>query len=160
VIIEQIELKYCNKIILNVGLGVAFYDFVNIGDPYLYPGAGSAIQVVRFRLIVFRPFVGEVMSGKVIQSTKEGLRISLEFFDDIFIPSSQLQNPSIYNPDTSLWTWKYDGSLDSENEFVLELGDEVRPIHNSLLSNRGVIMTISCGWNRCDSKYGQLVSQN
>jgi len=125
VIIEQIELKYCNKIILNVGLGVAFYDFVKIGDPYLYPGAGSAIHIVRFRLIVFRPFVGEIVSAKVMQSNKDGIRLSLEFFDDILIPSSQLQNPSIFNSDTGLWVWKYDGSMESENEFVLEIGDEV-----------------------------------
>ncbi len=129
-LIEQIEAKYSNRVILNVGLAIMFYDFVEIGEPYLYPGAGSSIQVVKFRLIVFRPFVGEVIVGKVLQSNKDGIRLSLDFFDDIIIPSSQLQNPSTFDPATNLWTWRYEteGGEDGgtiANEFALTLGEEV-----------------------------------
>jgi len=60
-------------------------------------------------------------------------KLLLEFFDDILIPSSQLQNPSIFNSDTGLWVWNYDGSMESENEFVLEIGDEVSPPLHSYL---------------------------
>ena len=123
VIIEQIELKFCNKVLLNVGLGISFYDFVSIGDPYLYPGAGSSIQVVTFRLVVFRPFVGEVLTGKVHSSTKEGVRLSLDFFDDVMIPAAQLQQPSVFNTSSNLWTWKYE--TDSDAEYALQVGDEV-----------------------------------
>jgi DNA-directed RNA polymerase subunit E'/Rpb7 len=41
--------------------------------------------------VVFRPFVGEVMVGKIRACTKEGIQVSLEFFDDIIIPSYSLQ---------------------------------------------------------------------
>lgn len=123
-LIEQIELKYCNKVLLNVGLGIAFYDFISIGDPYLYPGAGSSIQVVCFRLVVFRPFVGEVVNGKIISSNKDGVKVSVDFFDDILIPAGQLQNPSVFNPSSGLWTWRYES--EGENEYALEVGDEVR----------------------------------
>jgi DNA-directed RNA polymerase III subunit RPC8 len=110
-----------------VGLGIVFYDFIHIGEPYLYPGAGSSIQIVKFRLVVFRPSVGETIVGKVIQSNKDGVRVSLEFFDDILIPASQLQNPSAFNPSTNLWVWKYDTDGDSTNEFPLTIGEEVKP---------------------------------
>lgn len=38
-------------------------------------------------MIVFRPFVGEVLTGRIMAATYTGIRISLEFFDDIFIPA-------------------------------------------------------------------------
>jgi DNA-directed RNA polymerase III subunit RPC8 len=123
VIIEQIELKYCNKVLLNVGLGISFYDFISIGDPYLYPGAGASIQVVTFRLIVFRPFVGEVITGRVLSSNKDGVKLTLDFFDDIVIPAAQLQQPSVFNTTAGHWTWKYE--TDSDAEYALQAGDEV-----------------------------------
>ena len=41
VTIEQIELKYVNKILPGAGLGISFYDFVSLGDPYVYPAEGK-----------------------------------------------------------------------------------------------------------------------
>ncbi len=123
VLIEQIELKYSNKILLDAGLCISFYDFVEIGDPYVYPGEGSALQQVKFRLVVFRPFVGEILVGKVASSTKDDIKLSLGFFDEISVPSSLLQSPSTFNPTTGLWTWKYGD--ESENEFVMDIGEEV-----------------------------------
>ena len=41
-------------------------------------------------MIVFRPFVGEVLTGRIMAATHAGLRISLEFFDDISIPAHLL----------------------------------------------------------------------
>lgn len=127
VLIEQIEAKYSNKIILNVGLGIVFYDFITIGDPYIYPGQGAPVQIVQFRLVVFRPFVGEVLTGRVIQSNKDGIKISLEFFDDIIVPSTHLQNPSVFNSSSNLWIWKYEteGDAAAVNEFPLTIGEVV-----------------------------------
>lgn len=121
--IEQIEIKFSNKILLNVGLCIAFYDFINIEDPYIYPGAGSAIQLVRFRLVVFCPFIGEIIVGKISHLDKDGLKVTLGFFDDISIPVSQLQSPSTYDAVARSWTWDYEGETGAS--FTLELGDEV-----------------------------------
>jgi DNA-directed RNA polymerase III subunit RPC8 len=44
-------------------------------------------MVAEFRMTVFRPFVGEVLTGRIMAATHNGIRISLEFFDDIFIPA-------------------------------------------------------------------------
>jgi len=43
-----------------------------------------------FRLVVFRPFVGEILIGWVSSCTEEGLNVKMEFFDDIFIPKHLL----------------------------------------------------------------------
>ena len=138
-LIEQIELKYCNKVLLNVGLGIAFYDFISIGDPYLYPGAGSSIQVVCFRLVVFRPFVGEVLNGKIVSSNKDGVRVSVDFFDDIQIPAAQLQNPSVFNASSGLWTWKYE--TEGENEYALEIGDDVSIMYyHSFVNHKRILI--------------------
>ena len=120
---EQIEIKYANRVLIHVGLCVSFYDFISIGDPYLYPSEGSAIQIVRFRMIVFKPFVGEIITGKLVSSNREGLKISVEFFEDILIPSALLQAPCVYNPVDGLWTWKYGENADTD--FVMDIGEEV-----------------------------------
>jgi DNA-directed RNA polymerase III subunit RPC8 len=61
---------------------------------------------VEFRLIVFRPFRGEIIEGKIISSSKEGIRVSLEFFDDILIPGPMSLFPgSKFNNSEQLWVW-------------------------------------------------------
>ena len=93
--------------------------------------------------MAFRPFVGEVMVGKIVSCTPEHVRISTEFSQDIIIPSYALQQPatlyvsgsffdifglfkiqSIINSDTKerLWVWKYS----EENDFYLDLQQPVR----------------------------------
>jgi DNA-directed RNA polymerase III subunit RPC8 len=109
--------------LLNVGLCVTFYDFISIGEPYLYPSEGCAIQLVKFRMVIFRPFVGEILIGKLVKSTREGLRISLDFFDDILIPAALLQSPCVFNPANNLWSWKYEEN--AESPFIMEIGEEV-----------------------------------
>lgn len=41
------------------------------GDPYLYD---THLGPVEFRLVVFKPFVSEILIGKVESSTEEGIR--------------------------------------------------------------------------------------
>ena len=60
VLLDQIDIKFSNKVILEVGLCISLFDSQEIGDPYVYPAEGSAHQRVKFRIVVFRPFAGEV----------------------------------------------------------------------------------------------------
>eukprot|EP01041_Mallomonas_annulata_P003228 gene3228-6382_t len=124
VITEQIEEKFSNKVLVDVGLCICLYDFVDVGDPYIYPAEGAAHQRVKFRLVVFRPFVGEIIVGKLISCNKDGLRVSLEFFEDIYIPLYLLQGSSEYSEQKGVWLWHYDE--ESEGKFVYEIGEEVR----------------------------------
>ena len=38
-------------------------------------------------MILFRPVEGEIIVGTVLSSNMSGIRVSLEFMDDVWIPS-------------------------------------------------------------------------
>ena len=129
VLVEQIDIKYANRILEHVGFCIAFYDFVSIDDPYVYPAEGCVHQLVRFRMIVFRPFEGEVLVGRISSFSKNGIRISLDFFDDIFIPSSYLSTPCEYDETTQTWLWIYEESEPFKYELDEEFRFRVKSIH-------------------------------
>eukprot|EP01135_Chromosphaera_perkinsii_P007911 Nk52_evm1s1055 gene=Nk52_evmTU1s1055 len=93
-ILLTLNRKYANKVLSGVGLCVKVFDVVEIGEFALLPGEGNAHCTVQFRMVVFRPFIGEVLVGKVKSSTREGVQVSLGFFEDIFIAAEFLQSPS------------------------------------------------------------------
>ena len=57
--------KLANKVLKDVGLVIALWDILKIGDSYLLPGDGASHTRVEFRILVFRPFMEEVLVGKV-----------------------------------------------------------------------------------------------
>ena len=90
--------KYSNRVLHKTGLCIAVYDILSVGDGALKYGDGcvyikstrpvcTVLMIGEFRMTVFRPFVGEVLTGRIMAATHNGIRISLEFFDDIFIPA-------------------------------------------------------------------------
>jgi DNA-directed RNA polymerase subunit E'/Rpb7 len=58
--------------------------------------------------VVFKPFKGEIITGKVRTSTVDGLYVSLGFFEDVFIPAADLQAPSTFVHKEGLWMWSYE----------------------------------------------------
>ena len=62
--------KLANKVLKDVGLVIALWDILSIGDSYLFPGDGASHTRVEFRILVFRPFMEEVLVGKVRQRNK------------------------------------------------------------------------------------------
>ncbi|KAK9815819.1 hypothetical protein WJX72_010172 [[Myrmecia] bisecta] len=116
-----IEQTYIDKVVADLGLVMSLYDVQQIEGGFIYPSEGSAHFQTKFRLVVFRPFVGEVIVGKLTKSSKEGLHVSVGFFDDIFIPEYSLQEPSFFNEAEQLWFWKFDG-----NEMYMDLDEPIR----------------------------------
>jgi DNA-directed RNA polymerase subunit E'/Rpb7 len=107
---EVIQERYFDRVIPQLGLVVTLYDVLSIEGGFIHPNDGAAYFKVEFRVVVFRPFVGEVITGKLRACGKEGLYISLgEFFDDVFVPEHALQEPSFFNDVEKLWLWKFDG---------------------------------------------------
>jgi DNA-directed RNA polymerase III subunit RPC8 len=127
-LVEQIEDKFCDKVLLDVGHCVAFYDFLEVGNPYVYPAEGSCHQLVTFRLVVFKPFVGEIISGRIVSaSATEGLKISVRFFDDIVVPPHLMPSPSEFDELRGVWLWRYcDDASEDVDPFEMNIGDEVR----------------------------------
>ena len=64
IIEEELNKKYANKVIYQVGLCIALFDIIKIEDSYVFPGDGSSHTRVTFRFVVFRPFIDEALTGK------------------------------------------------------------------------------------------------
>lgn len=128
---EEIDKKYPNRVIMDVGLVICRYgDVDQIGDGVCVPGDGAAHHEVVFRLVIFRPFVEEVLVGHIIESNEEGIKVGLgEFFSDIFIPAYWMLRPSQYDRESGLWVWTPDYGEEEEEgpqRFEMEIGAEIR----------------------------------
>ncbi|KAL7526319.1 hypothetical protein ACHAXR_001424, partial [Thalassiosira sp. AJA248-18] len=116
----EIEKRYPNKIIIDVGLLICPYGPpLEVGDGIIVPGDGGAHHQVLFQCVVFRPFVEEVLIGTVTESHEGGVVVSVGgFFDHVFIPAYWMLNPSRYDAELGLWVWTptYDDDDDDEEE--------------------------------------------
>jgi DNA-directed RNA polymerase III subunit RPC8 len=132
----NINAKYSNRILPNVGLCVSHFDYSDISEGHLRNGDGCTYYKVTFRLIVFRPFKGEVLIGRVKSCDEYGIRITLGFFDDIFVSGEALLSPSAYDHSKAEWfvVWepederiRNDPLLSREDErLYIEKGEAVR----------------------------------
>lgn len=58
---------------------MVLFDIESMDDSFLFPGDGGAHTKVEFRFVVFRPFIEEVIVGKIKNCTKEGVHGMLSF---------------------------------------------------------------------------------
>ena len=79
---------------MNCGLMVDLWDILGIDKSYVYHGDGSHHTKVKIRYITFRPFMNEVLEGKITKMSKMGINVTMGFFDDIFIPAANLPDVS------------------------------------------------------------------
>lgn len=124
-IADELNRKLGNKVVFNVGLCLLLYDILTIEDSFIFPGDGSTHTKVSFRFVVFRPFVDEVMLGVVKTSNSEGIFVSMDFFDEIFIPGNRLQINSKFDESEQLWFWEYENE-DGKHPLYMELGEKIR----------------------------------
>nr|XP_043637340.1 DNA-directed RNA polymerase III subunit RPC8 [Erigeron canadensis] len=121
----ELEGLFLDKVIANVGLCISVYDIKSIKNGFIFPNEGAPTYTVEFRLIIFRPFIGEIISAKLIDSTADGLRLSLGFFDDIYIPELLMPEPSVAEPSEAknqvLWKWTF-----NDESYYIDGVDEIR----------------------------------
>lgn len=120
-ITDELNTKYSNKIVHDLGLCICLYDLAHFEDPIVFPGEGAIFTRVEFRLMIFRPFIGEVLQGKVQSCDEDGIRISVGFFDDIFVPNTCLKSDCRFDPAERVWIWEYDS-----NELFIDLEEPIR----------------------------------
>ena len=121
-ITQEIESLYMDKVIKDLGLVVTLYEIVSIEGGTVYPGEGSAHFHVVFRVVVFRPFEGEVIEGRLKKADRKGLYVSIGFFQDVFVPEHLLQEPSVFDENEQLWVWMYQ----NEHKMFMELDEPIR----------------------------------
>lgn len=113
-LVAAINCKYANMVILDVGLCLKLYDIVSIGDSFLHPGSAAQHVALVFRLIVFCPFIGEIIVGTVRSSSRAGIVVSVDFFNDILITPELMVQPTIFDESINkhgvvenVWYWKF-----------------------------------------------------
>jgi len=103
---DNINEKYANKVIQKVGLCICFYDLLTATEGLIGHGSGVINVKVTFRLIIFRPFRGEVLEGTISESSPAGIRLHIELFDDITVPGpNNLLEPATYSLKDHVWVW-------------------------------------------------------
>ena len=102
------------------------HDLLSVADAVIFPGDGAAHFKVEFRMIIFRPFVGEVLRGVVRSSTREGgINVTLGFFDDIVIPPSSMAEDTTFDDQKQLWVWTYRGEDGTTHDFDIVNKEEI-----------------------------------
>lgn len=61
----EIERTYVDKVVPDLGLVITLYDILDVSGGYVFPSDGAAHFDTKFRLVVFKPFIGEVLVGKL-----------------------------------------------------------------------------------------------
>lgn len=89
-VILKLEQKYIGKVLQNEGIGVVLYE-LNIHENKIK--SDMILAHTHFSLILFQPFPGEVLTGRILSSNHEGITVSLEFIE-AFIPAACLAQPS------------------------------------------------------------------
>ncbi|AET41534.1 DNA-directed RNA polymerase III subunit RPC25 Ecym_8251 [Eremothecium cymbalariae DBVPG len=120
---HQLNNKYANKVIPHVGLCITVYDLLAADEGQLKPGDGASYINVTFRALVFKPLVGEIVTGWISQCTVEGIKVSLlGLFDDIFIPENMLFEGCYFSVDDNAWVWP----MDSDTKLYFDINEKIR----------------------------------
>nr|CAG4638731.1 EOG090X0DHL [Cyclestheria hislopi] len=122
---EELNKKFANKVVLNVGLCIALWDITKREESYILPGDGGSHTKVHFRFVVFRPFLEQILVGKIKNCNPDSVQISLGFFDDIIIPAENLQHPSRFDEAEHLWVWEYQTD-EGKHDLFMDTGEEIR----------------------------------
>ena len=125
-ITDELNRKLANKVYLNVGLCIALHDIVKIEESYIFPGDGASHTKVIFRFIVFRPFMEEILIGKIRSCSVDGVHVTLGFFEDIVIPPHKLQHPSRFDQMEQVWVWEYDTGDGEKHDLFMDAGEIIR----------------------------------
>ncbi|MCJ1315453.1 DNA-directed RNA polymerase III subunit rpc25 [Xylographa vitiligo] len=107
---DNLNEKYANKVIQKIGLCICVYDLLTASDGLIGHGTGIVNVNVEFRLIVFRPFKGEIILGKISGASEWGMKIRLDFFDDIHVPPTLMFPGSFFNVQEQCWVWNNEGT--------------------------------------------------
>ena len=105
-IMKHLWAEYCNKIIPpDHGLCITVSGIDKIGDAQIFMEDGSTYVDVEFRLIIFKPYKNQIIEGCIATSDESGIRVSLGFFEQVFIPNYNLPQQSKFDKTTKTWIW-------------------------------------------------------
>lgn len=119
-IVASINEQYANRAIAGVGLCMCVHDVLSAGVGKVRWGDGKLYYHTQFRLVVFRPAIGEVLVGRISHVDPYGIKVSLGFFDDILIPAAFIPTPRAYDHSESAWFWAPTAAVDEAADDALD----------------------------------------
>ncbi|XP_043205924.1 DNA-directed RNA polymerase III subunit RPC8-like, partial [Amphibalanus amphitrite] len=73
-ITEELNRKLSNRVLYSVGLCIALHDIVKLEESFILPGDGASHSRTTFRYVVFRPYVDEVLTGRIKSCSSDGVQ--------------------------------------------------------------------------------------
>ncbi|EZA54895.1 hypothetical protein DMN91_008964 [Ooceraea biroi] len=126
VIADKLNKKLANKVYQNVGLCITLFEITKIEESFIFPRDGASHTTVSFRYIVFRPWIEEILIGKIRSCSPEGVHVTLGFFEDIVIPPHKLQHPSRFDQMEQAWVWIYKTEDGETHDLFMDAGEVIR----------------------------------
>ncbi|MHA1310940.1 MAG: DNA-directed RNA polymerase [Candidatus Helarchaeota archaeon] len=118
VTLELLQKEYEEKITSDLGFIIAIHSVTEIGIGKLIPGDGSAHYRCKFKMVVFKPNLHEIIEGKVVEVVDFGVFIRLGCIDGL-VHISQITNDYIsFDGNKSMLIGKETGSFLRENDIV------------------------------------------
>lgn len=116
---DWINDKYADKVLHKIGLCVGFHSLISASEGLIGHGTGIVNVNVTFRLVVFRPFKGEILQGTIAHSdVKDGIWLNMDFFEDLQVPPSVLFEPSVFQQEgeDGVFVWRSENA-EAENGY-------------------------------------------
>lgn len=120
---DFINTKYADKVIHKIGLCIGFHSLVSASEGLIGHGTGIVNVNIDFRLVVFRPFKGEIMRATITQSNQQGIVLSVDFYEDLLVPPETLFEGSTWEKDetgTMAFVWRTINGEGENNEFFFD----------------------------------------
>eukprot|EP00891_Asterochloris_glomerata_P001532 jgi/Astpho2/1532/gw1.00026.150.1_t len=104
----ELEASCYDKVLPEIGLAGKQLQLTQLSDGgNVAPGEGSALYEVKFELLSFKPFPGQVLKGKVKSCNRDGIAMTLGFFDDVFVPGDVLTEEYQFKSEENVWVWNH-----------------------------------------------------
>jgi DNA-directed RNA polymerase III subunit RPC8 len=125
-LVDWVAAKYTNRVVEGTGLVVAVDELLEAAPPAIYCGDGAAHVRASFSLVVFRPFIREVLVAVPLQADGTGIMLSLGFFANVFLPRENLPPGCHFDERERHWVFRsedgeeaaYDGDMRVQVERV------------------------------------------
>ncbi len=127
-IVRQLGKTYADTVVPGVGLVVAIHKVTSTEDALIHPGKGGTVQYsVVFDAIVFRAVKNDILRASIVEvDPTRGVRLSLGFFEDIFVSPDLLPKPSLWSEAHKTWAFNAEPDPDAEPDLhPLEVGAPV-----------------------------------
>jgi DNA-directed RNA polymerase III subunit RPC8 len=127
VLARKIDERYPNRVLPQSG-GLVICRYDNDKEPTVILSSGGICKegktywTIEFSVIVFRPFIGEILVGTIAESNSSGIRVTLgSFFGALYIPAYWMLRPSSYDDNTNMWVWWSD-----DERYEMPVGATIR----------------------------------